>query len=164
VDRLVGVAGPEEVGMALLDDVNKALAGAMKAREQLRLDALRMLKAALVNRAVEKGRALDETEAGQVVASLIKQRRDSIEQFTAGGREDLARKEAAEIEVLQHYMPEAVEMAEVERAIAEAIAEAGATSPRDLGRVMKLVMARFGSRGVDGKTVNEIVRRRLSGS
>jgi len=149
--------------MALLDEVSRAIGEAMKARERVRLDALRMLKSALVNREVERGRALDETEARQVVSSLIKQRRESIEQFKAGGRQELADKEAAEIQVLEAYVPAAAEPAEVEQAVAASIAESSATSPRDLGRVMKLVMARLAGRLVDGKTVSELVRKKLSG-
>ena len=99
-----------------------------------------MLKAALMNREVEKGRALDEAESRQVVTALVKQRRDSIEQFTSGGRQDLADKEAAEIAVLESYLPPAADPAAVERAVADAIAETGATSPKDIGRVMKAAM------------------------
>ena len=129
-----------------------------------RLSALRMLKAALVNREVEKCRALDESESRQVVTGLVKQRRDSIEQFTRGGRQDLADKEAAEISVLESYLPAAVDPAAVERAVAEAIAETGASSPKDIGRVMKAVMSKLSGQNVDGKTVNELVRSKLSGS
>ncbi len=147
--------------MSLLDDVQAAMTDAMRSQSRLRLDALRMLKAALVNREVEKGRALDETEARQVVASLVKQRRDSIEQFTQGGRQDLADKEAAEITVLESYLPAAADPAVVDRAITEAIAETGASSPKDIGRVMKAVMARLSGQSVDGRSVNELVRKRL---
>jgi uncharacterized protein YqeY len=121
-----------------------------------------MLKAALVNRAVEKGRGLDETESRQVVTALVKQRHDSIDQFTRGGRTDLAQKEAAEIAVLEAYLPAALDPAVVERAVDEAIAETGATSGRDLGRVMKAAMARLAGQAVDGKAVNDLVRRKLS--
>jgi uncharacterized protein YqeY len=149
--------------MPLVDEVTKAIAAAMRAKDHVRLDALRMLKASLVNREVEKVRALDEAESLQVVASLIKQRRESIEQFKAGGRQDLADKEAAEIEVLQAYLPAAAGAGEVERAVDQAIAESGASSPRDLGRVMKLVMPRLAGKQVDGKVVNELARRKLGG-
>jgi uncharacterized protein len=149
--------------MALLDDVNGAIADAMRAKDQARLAPLRMLKAALVNRRVERGHPLDENESLQVVASLIKQRRDSIEQFLAGGRQDLADKEAAEIPILEAYLPPAVDPAEIEHAVDAAIAETGATSPKDLGRVMKAAMARLAGRGADGKVVNELVRRKLTG-
>ena len=150
--------------LALIDDVQAALTDAMRKQAAARLSALRMLKAALVNREVEKGRALDEGEARQVVTALVKQRRDSIEQFTRGGRQDLADKEAAEISVLESYLPAAVDPAAVERAVAEAIAETGAASPKDIGRVMKAVMSKLSGQNVDGKTVNELVRSKLSGS
>ena len=123
-----------------------------------------MLKAALVNREVEKGRALDENESKQVVTGLVKQRRDSIEQFTRGGRQDLADKEAAEIAVLESYLPAAADPVAVDRAVADAIAETGASSPKDIGRVMKAVMSKLSGQNVDGKTVNELVRNKLSGS
>ena len=115
---------------------------AMRAHAHARLSALRMLKAALVNREVEKGRTLEEAEARQVVSSLVKQRRDSIEQFTKGNRPDLVEKEQAEIVVLETYLPRAADPATVERAVAEAIRDIGATSPKDLGRVMKAAMAK----------------------
>jgi len=147
--------------MALIDDISAAMTTAMKAKDQARLAPLRMAKAALMNREVEKGRALDDAEAQQVVASLIKQRRDSIEQFLKGGREELAARETAEIGVLEQYLPPPVDPAEVERAVDESIREAGATSAKDFGRVMKAVMGKLAGRGVDGRTINEIVRRKL---
>ena len=148
--------------MALIDDVQNAMVDAMRNKAAARLSALRMLKAALTNREVEKGRPLDDSEARQVVASLVKQRKDSIEQFTKGGRQDLAEKEAAEIEVLESYLPAAADPAVIERAVADAIAETGAASPKDMGRVMKAAMARLAGQTVDGKAVNELVRRRLA--
>jgi uncharacterized protein YqeY len=148
--------------MALIDDVQNAMVDAMRNKAAARLSALRMLKAALTNREVEKGRPLDDSEARQVVASLVKQRKDSIEQFTKGGRQDLAEKEAAEIEVLELYLPAAADPAVIERAVADAIAETGAASPKDMGRVMKAAMARLAGQTVDGKAVNELVRRRLA--
>ena len=99
----------------------------------------------------------------RVIASLIKQRRDSIEQFAKGGRQDLVAREAAEVTLLETYLPPAVDAAEVEKAVDKAIAETGASSPKDLGRVMKTVMTDLAGRTVDGKVVNELVRRRLSG-
>ncbi len=150
--------------MPIVDDVSAAIADAMRKQDPARLSALRMLKAAFMNRRVEKGRALDDAEAQQVVASLVKQRRDSIDQFTKGGRQDLADKEAAEIRVLESYLPPAADPAVVDRAVADAIAETGATSPKDIGRVMKAVMARLAGQNVDGKTVNELVRKRLTGT
>ena len=134
---------------------------AMRRQDAQKLSALRMLKAALMNRSVEKGRDLDDTESRQVVSGLVKQRRDSIEQFLKGGRKDLADKEAAEITVLEAYLPPAADPAVIERAVADAIAETGATSQKDMGRVMKAVMSRLTGQSVDGKAVNEIVRRKL---
>ena len=150
--------------MAFIDDLNTAIANAMRSQDQIRLVALRMLKAALVNREIDRGRALDDAEARQVVGSLVKQRRDSIEQFAKGGRQDLADKEAAEIRVLEEYLPPPADPAAIDDAVAAAIQETGATSPKDMGRVMKAVMARLAGQNVDGKTVNERVRQKLSGS
>jgi uncharacterized protein YqeY len=135
----------------------------MKAKDQARLVPLRMLKAAFMNREVEKGRALDENESRQVVASLVKQRRDSIDQFLKGGRKDLADKETAEIAILEGYLPPALDEADLERAVSEAVASTGATSPKDMGKVMKAVMAGLAGKTVDGKAVNELVRRKLGG-
>jgi uncharacterized protein len=147
--------------MTLMERISKDLISAMRAREQQRLAALRMAKAAIMNREVEKGRALDDNEAQQVIVSLIKQRRDSIEQFSQGGRQDLVDKETAEISTLEVYLPPPVDPAEIERAVTEAIAEAGATSPKDVGKVMKAVMPKLAGRAVDGRTINELVRRKL---
>jgi uncharacterized protein YqeY len=147
--------------MALVEDVNRAITEAMKAKNAQRLSALRMLKAALMNREVERGRALDDNEARQVVSALVKQRRDSIEQFTKGGRKDLADKETAEIVVLESYLPPAVDTADLEKAVERAIAATGATSAKDMGNVMKAVMADLAGKTVDGKVVNELVRRKL---
>jgi uncharacterized protein len=147
--------------MTLVDDVSRAITDAMKAKDAQRLVALRMLKAALMNREVERGRALDEDESRQVVSALVKQRRDSIEQFTKGGRKDLADKETAEIVVLESYLPPAVDTAELERIVDDAIASTGAASAKDIGKVMKAVMAGLAGQTVDGKAVNELVRRKL---
>src|SRR5579862_3753545 len=147
--------------MTLTERITHDIADAMKAREQIRLSALRMVKAALMNGEVSKGRALDEAEAQQVLASLIKQRRDSIEQFTNAGRTDLVDKETAELHVLEQYAPPAVSAADLERAVDAAIVETGAASPKDMGRVMKAVIASLAGKTVDGKAVNELVRKRL---
>ena len=136
----------------------------MRKQEASRLSALRMLKAALMNKEVERGRALDDPESLQVVASLVKQRKDSIEQFARGGRQDLVDKESAEIRVLEAYLPPAADPAAVERAVADAISDTGATSVKDMGKVMKAAMAKLAGQSVDGKAVNELVRLRLSGS
>jgi uncharacterized protein YqeY len=148
--------------MSLVDVVTASIGEAMRRHEPIRLSTLRMLKAALMNKSVEKNRDLDEAEGLQVVAALVKQGRDSIEQFQKGGRQDLADREQAEIAILETYLPPAAEAAVIERAVAEAIAETGATSPKDLGRVMKAALARLAGQTVDGKTVNETVRRMLS--
>ena len=147
--------------MGLLEEVSTAIAAAMKARDRTRLDSLRMLKTALTNRQIRKGGALDDAEATQVVAALVKQRRDSIEQFRKGGRTDLAEKEAAEIQILEAYLPPAMDAAELDEIVQATIAEVGTTSPKDIGRVMKGVMTRVVGRGVDGRIVNELVRRKL---
>ena len=145
----------------LVEDVNRAITEAMKAKASERLSALRMLKSALMNKEVERARPLDDNEARQVVSSLVKQRRDSIEQFTKGGRQDLADKELAEIAVLESYLPAAVDPADLEKAVDRAIAATGASSPKDMGRVMKAVMQDLAGQTVDGKHVNEVVRRKL---
>lgn len=150
--------------MSLVDDVSAAITGAMRRQDAARLSALRMLKAALMNREVEQGHVPDDTEARRVVSALVKQRRDSIEQFAKGGRQDLVDKETAEIAVLEAYLPPAADAATLERAVVEAIAETGATSMKDMGRVMKAAMARLAGETVDGKIVNDIVRRKLSGA
>lgn len=150
--------------MSLSDDVTAAIGDAMRHRDQSRLVPLRMLKTALTNREVEKGRTLDDAESRQVVSALVKQRRDSIEQFLKGGRQDLADKEAAEIVVLEAYLPPSADPAAIEQAISAAIAEMGATSAKDMGRVMKAVMSRLAGQTVDGKLVSDEVRRKLSGA
>jgi uncharacterized protein len=150
--------------MAIVDDVSAAITDAMRRQDAARLSALRMLKAAMMNRSVEKGRDLDDAEARQVVSALVKQRRDSIEQFLKGGRQDLADKETAEIAVLESYLPPAADPALVEQAVVEAIAETGATSPKDMGRVLKAALAKLAGQTVDGKVVNELVRRKLAGA
>lgn len=147
--------------MSLNDKVSADITAAMKARDATRLSALRMLKAAVMNKGVEKGRDLEDAEILQVVSSLVKQRRDSIEQFEKGGRRDLVEKETAEIAVLQAYLPPAASPEEIDAAVAEAIAETGANSPRDMGKVMKAVMPRLAGKNADGKAVNEAVRRTL---
>ena len=147
----------------LIDRISEDIAGAIRARDQATLAPLRMAKAALMNREVEKGRPLDEAESQQVIASLIKQRRDSIEQFTKGGRADLASREAAEITVLEPYLPPPIDAGDLEREVDAAIAESGATGVKDLGRVMKGVMSRLAGRTVDGRAVSDLVRKKLGG-
>jgi uncharacterized protein YqeY len=147
---------------ALVEQVTKDIASAMRGQDQQALGPLRMLKAALMNKEVEKGRALDEAESVQVVNSLVKQRRDSIEQFRAGKRDDLADKELAEIQFLQRYLPPAADPETIARAIDEAVAETGATSPKDMGKVMKAVTVKLAGLTVDGRSLSEAVKARLA--
>lgn len=150
--------------MSLVDDVSTAITDAMRRKDAGRLSALRMLKAAMMNKSVEKGHDLDDAEARQVVGALVKQRRDSIEQFQKGGRQDLVDKETAEVAILESYLPPAADPALVDAAVTEAIAETGASSPKDMGRVMKAAMVKLAGQTVDGKVVNELVRKKLSGA
>ena len=148
--------------MTLEAKLSSDIAAALKARDTVRLSTLRMLKTALTNKNIEKGRALEEAEELQVVASLVKQRRDSIEQFTAGNRPDLADREAAEIAVLETLLPPAATPEEIARAVDAAVTETGAAGPKDIGKVMKAVMAALAGKSVDGRKVNEAVRQRLA--
>jgi uncharacterized protein len=147
--------------MGLTDKVNADIAAAMKARAAGRLSALRMVKAAIMNKGVEKGRDLEDAEVVQVITSLVKQRRDSIEQFSKAGRGDLVEKETAEIAVLEEFLPPAASPEDIEAAVVAAIAETGATSPKDIGKVMKAVMPKLAGKNADGRTINEAVRRKL---
>jgi uncharacterized protein YqeY len=145
----------------LRDQVNADISSAMKAKDAARLSALRMLKAAIMNKGVEKGRDLDDAEVLQVVSTLVKQRRDSIEQFSNAGRADLVDKETAEITILDRYLPPAASAEEIDAAVIAAIAETGAGSPKDMGKVMKAVMPRLAGKNADGRAVSEAVRRKL---
>jgi uncharacterized protein len=150
--------------MTLNEQIGADITAAMKAKDALRLSALRMLKAAITNKGmVERGRDLEDAEVLQVVASLVKQRRDSIDQFAKAGRTDLVDKEAAEIAILEHYLPPALSAEEIEAAVAAAIAETGASSAKDMGKVMKAVMPKLAGKNADGKAVNDAVRRTLGG-
>lgn len=146
-----------------MEKVTQEIGEAMRQKDQASLGPLRMLKAALMNKEVEKGRALDDAEALQVVAALVKQRRDSVEQFTAGGRQDLADKERAEIGFLERYLPPAADPAAIAAAVEAAVAETGAAGPKDMGKVMKAVMARLAGQSVDGRAVSDAVKKRLAG-
>jgi uncharacterized protein YqeY len=146
----------------LLDQLAAEIQSAMKSREHITLDALRMLKTALTMKSVEKGRDLDDAESVQVVSALVKQRKDSVEQFTKAGRQELADKEQAEILVLQRFLPVAATPEEIAAAVDGAIEETGASSLKDIGRVMKAAMPRLAGKHADGKAVNEAVRRKLS--
>jgi len=150
--------------MTLNEKVGADITAAMKAKDAGRLSALRMLKAAIMNKGVEKGRDLDDGEVLQVVSSLVKQRRDSIEQFQKAGRTDLVDKETAEVAVLEQYLPPAASSEEIDAAVAAAIAETGASTPKDMGKVMKAVMPKLAGKNADGRAVNEAVRRKLGGA
>lgn len=149
--------------MGLNEQIATDLTTAMKARDAGRLSALRMLKAAVMNKGVEKGRDLSDAEILQVVASLVKQRRDSIEQFSKAGRTDLVEKETGEVAILEHYLPPAASQDEIDAAVAAAIAETGASSPKDMGKVMKAVMPKLAGKNADGRAINDAVRRTLGG-
>jgi uncharacterized protein YqeY len=149
--------------MRHLDAITKDIADAMRQKDTVTLSTLRMLKAALMNKEVERGRALEPGEGLQVVQSLVKQRRDAIDQFRAGGRLDLADREQAEIAVLEGYLPPPVTEEAIAAAVDAAVAETGATSIKDMGRVMKAAMARLAGSAVDGRKVNDAVKKRLSG-
>ena len=149
------------IEMSLEQSLGADIVTAMKAKDQTRLTALRMLKTALTNKSIEKGRALEGAEELQVVSMLVKQRRDSIDQFTKGGRTDLADKEQAEIAVLDGYLPASASDDEIAAAVTVAIAETGAASAKDMGKVMKAVMAGLAGKTVDGKKVSEVVKAKL---
>jgi uncharacterized protein len=147
--------------VSLIDDVSKGIVDAMKARDAAVLGTLRMLKTALTMREVEKGRGLEPAEELQVVASLVKQRRDSIEQFTKGNRPELAAKEAREIAILERFQPPAATAEDIGAAVAAAVVETGAASAKDFGKVMKAAMEHLVGKTADGKAVSEAVRKQL---
>ena len=149
--------------MSLSNTVSNDLTAAMKAKDSGRLSALRMLKAAIMNKGVEKGRDLDDQEVLQVINALVKQRRDSIEQFGNAGRTDLVEKETAELTILSAYLPPGASQEDIESAVAAAIAETGATSAKDMGKVMKAVTAKLAGLTVDGRALSEAVKKRLAG-
>ena len=150
--------------MTLSEQIQKDITTAMKARDEQRLSCLRMVKTALKNREIEKMAPLDEKEAQQVLSTLIKQRKDSVEQFTKGGRQEMADKEATEIKLIEAYMPKAAGEEDIVAGVKAVIAEMGAPSMKDMGTVMKNVMARFSAAGmrVEGKQVSEVVKRELT--
>ena len=152
--------------MSLLDQIQKDIIDAMKAREEQRLSTLRMVKAALKNREIDKMSPLDDKESQQVLATLIKQRKESIEQFTKGGRQEMADKEAAEIKLIEAYLPKAASDDEIAAGVKAVIAEMAAPpTMKDMGNVMKAAMARFAGAGmrVDGKLVSDAVKKELAG-
>ena len=150
--------------MTLSEQIQKNITTAMKARDEQRLSCLRMVKTALKNREIEKMAPLDDKEAQQVLSTLIKQRKDSVEQFTKGGRQEMADKEAAEIKLIETYMPKAAGEEDIVAGVKAVVAEMGAPTMKDMGTVMKNVMARFAAGGmrVDGKQVSEVVKRELT--
>ena len=151
--------------MSLIEQIQKDIVTAMKAKEEARLSCLRMVKSALMNRKVEKMAELDDKESQQVLTTLIKQRKESVEQFTKGGRQEMADKEAAEIKIIEAYLPKAAGEEEIVAGVKAVIAEMGAPTMKDMGTVMKNAMARFAAAGmrVDGKVVSETVKKELAG-
>jgi hypothetical protein len=150
--------------MSMIEQIQKDITAAMKAREEHRLSTLRMVKTALKNREIEKMAPLDDKESQQILSTLIKQRKESIEQFLKGGRKEMADREAAEIVLIETYLPKAASEEQIVAGVKAVIAEIGAPSMKDMGTVMKNVMARFSGAGirVDGKVVSEAVKRQLA--
>jgi uncharacterized protein len=153
----------EDWQMSLEKALGADIVTAMKAKDQTRLTALRMLKTALTNKNIEKGRDLEPAEELAVLSMLVKQRRDSIDQYTKGGRKDLADKEQAEILILETYQPASASDEEIAAAVAAAVVETGAASAKDMGRVMKAVIAGLAGKTVDGKKVSDAVKSKLAG-
>jgi uncharacterized protein len=151
--------------MALSEQIQKDMVEAMRSRDELRLSTLRMVKAALKNKEIDKRAPLDDKEAQQVLSTMIKQRRDSIEQFTKGGRQELADKEAAEIKLIENYLPKAMGEEQIAEIVKATIAEMGSPTMKDMGTVMKNAMAKLQATGarVDGKVVSELVKKHLAG-
>lgn len=135
----------------------------MKAKDADRLSTLRMVKANLMNRKIEKGSELTDEEVQKALQSLVKQRKDSIEQYEKAGRAELAAKEAAEVAVIEEYLPGAASPEEIEKAVADAVASTGATSMKDMGLVMKAALANLAGKNADGKAVSEAVKAKLNG-
>jgi len=150
--------------MSLKEKIVSDLTASMKAQDAPRTSTLRMVKAAVMNREIEKHGELDDEEMSKLLRSLVKQRRDSVEQYEKGGRQELADKEKTEIEVIEAYLPQAASRDEIETAVAAAISETGASSMKDMGRVMKTVQAALTGKNADGRTLSEIVKAKLSGS
>jgi uncharacterized protein YqeY len=148
--------------MSFLERIQKELIAAMKAKDELRLSVLRMVKSALKNKEIEKIRALEPAEELQVLQTLVKQRRESIEQFARGGRQDLVEKETKELAIIESYLPAAPTEAEIDAAISRAIAETGASSIKQMGAVVKAARTALAGKTVDGKVLSDRVRERLS--
>jgi len=149
--------------MSLKEKILADLTAAMKAKDAARTSTLRMLKAAMVNRRIEKGAELDDEELTKLLRSQVKQRRDSVEQYEKGARHDLVEKESAEIVVIEAYLPQAASQDEIDAAVAAAVAETGATSMKEMGAVMKATMARLTGKNPDGRAVSETVKNKLAG-
>ncbi|HEV8204029.1 MAG TPA: GatB/YqeY domain-containing protein [Pyrinomonadaceae bacterium] len=139
------------------------LTTAMKAQDAARLSTLRMVKAAMMNRQIEKGSELDDDEMQKLLQSLVKQRRDSIEQYEKAGRQELVDKEQAEIDVIEIYLPKAASHEEIEQVVAAVIAETGASSMKDMGKVMKATQAALAGKNADGRVMSEVVKAKLAG-
>jgi uncharacterized protein len=149
--------------MSLKHQIISDLTASMKAQDAPRTSTLRMVKAAVMNREIEKGGELDDEEMSKLLRSLVKQRRDSVEQYEKGGRQELADKEKTEIEVIETYLPQAASRDEIEGAVTAAVSETGASSMKDMGKVMKAVQAALAGKNADGRTVSEIVKAKLAG-
>ncbi|MBI1761150.1 MAG: GatB/YqeY domain-containing protein [Acidobacteria bacterium] len=147
--------------MTFLERINRDITTAMKAKEAARLSTLRMVKTALKNREIDKMAALTDDEALKILQSLVKQRRDSVEQYTQGGRPELAAKEAAEIKMIEAYLPAALDEAAIAGIVEATITELGATSAKEMGQVMKAVMVKLAGQTADGKVVSQLVKARL---
>lgn len=150
------------MAMGLRQQIISDLTISMKAQDAARTSTLRMVKAAMMNREIEKGGELDDNEMTTLLRSLVKQRRDSVEQYEKGARQDLADKEKAEIEVIEAYLPQAPSQQEMEQAVSAAIAETGAASMKDMGKVMKAVQSSLAGKNADGRTLSEIVKTKLT--
>jgi uncharacterized protein YqeY len=148
--------------MTLAEKIVSDLTASMKAQDAARTSTLRMVKAAMMNRQIEKGGPLDDEELSRLLRSLVKQRRDSIEQYQKAGRQELVDKEAAEIEVIEGYLPQAASREEIEAVVVEAIASTEANSMKDMGKVMKAAQAALAGKNADGRVVSEIVKSKLS--
>jgi uncharacterized protein YqeY len=149
--------------MTISERVHKDMIESMKTKQELRLETLRMVKSALKSKEIDKRSPLDEKEELQVLSTLIKQRKDSIEQFTKGNRPELAEKEGKEIEIIEGYMPKSLGEAEIVSTVKAVIAEMGTVTMKDMGNVMKAAMAKFGGARVDGKIVSDTVKKELAG-
>jgi len=148
--------------MTIQDKIQGQMTDAMRSKSQLRLDVLRMMKSAVKLKEVEKMKALEESEVIAVLNTLVKQRKDSVEQFRKGGREELAQKEEAEIKIIEEYLPAAASEEDIRQAVAEAVQETGAASMKDMGKVMKATLARLAGKSADGSRVSQMVKEKLS--